>query len=266
MLVAELIRRKSRLLKTAWINLFDRRNLAEAAAVHVTSEIEAEALRQLGIAVRRIAIVPNGIDCLPAGAIPNPTNTARAGSVLCLGRINWKKGLDRLIAAIALVPQATLTIAGNDEEEHRRQLERTARWHGVADRVRFVGPVHGDAKWNLIASADVFALASHSESFGNAALEAMACGVPVVVTPEVGLAPTVAAADAGLVAVGESMALAAAIRGLLADADTRRRMGDNGRRVVSERFSWGTVAAMMEEAYRQATAGAGESAVTVTSR
>ena len=256
MLVVDLIRRKSRLLKTAWINIFERRNLAGAAAVHATSEIEAKEMLRLGIKVRRIAIVPNGVHP-PAGVVgERPMQADGAGSVLCLGRINWKKGLDCLIAAIALVPKARLTIAGNDEDAYRPQLEQAARRHGVAERVRFIGPVHGDAKWRLVASADVFALASHSENFGNAVLEAMACGVPVVVTPRVGLAQTVAAADAGLVADGDPAALAAAIGRLLDDAAERRRMGDNGRRAVSERFSWDSVAVLMEDAYREAVGGA----------
>ena len=69
----------------------------------------------------------------------------------------------------------------------------------MADRVQFVGPVHGAEKWQLIRAADVFALPSYNENFGNAVLEAMACGVPVVVTPEVGLAGAVRDAGAGLV-------------------------------------------------------------------
>ena len=103
--------------------------------------------------------------------------------MLFLGRINWKKGLDRLIPAMAHVPGTDLLIAGNDEENYTPTLQALAERCGVAERVRFLGPVHGRDKWRLMATADVFALPSYSENFGIAALEAMACGVPVVVTP-----------------------------------------------------------------------------------
>ena len=106
--------------------------------------------------------------------------------MLSLGRVNWKKGLDRLIPAMEFVPGAHLVIAGNDEENYQPRLQELARLGGVADRVHFVGEARDISKWNLFAAADVFALPSYSENFGIAVLEAMASGVPVVVTKEVG--------------------------------------------------------------------------------
>src|SRR5262249_21577111 len=90
MLIANLIRRKSRLVKSTWVMLFERANIEQAAAVHVTSEMEADELAWLGLSPQRIAIVPNGID------LPNITNAAperHRPLVLALGRISWKKGL-----------------------------------------------------------------------------------------------------------------------------------------------------------------------------
>ncbi len=254
MLVAELIRAKSRLLKSAWIHLFERRNLAHAAAVHVTSQIEADGIAALGLPMPRVAVIPNGIEMPPAadagagGAsgcrdLPRPF-------VLSLGRINWKKGLDRLILAMVHVPDTRLVIAGNDEEGYQPVLEALAHEHGIEERVHFAGPVHGEEKWDLIRSAAVFALPSYNENFGNAVLEAMACGVPVVVTPEVGLADAVATAGAGVVTAGDQAMLSAAIRGLLADPDGRRRMGEGGRTAALEIFSWNAAADATERLYR----------------
>jgi glycosyltransferase involved in cell wall biosynthesis len=176
MLVADLIRRKSRFAKAAWISLFERRNVAGAAAVHVTSNVEGEELRRLGLEARCLAVIANGLDLPTNPDFGLPLRGIDAGrpTVLCLGRISWKKGIDRLIKAMALVPDARLVIAGNDEEGYLPRLEQLARQHGVAGRTEFTGPVYGQAKWDLMTSADVFALPSHSENFGNAVLEAMA--------------------------------------------------------------------------------------------
>lgn len=249
MLVGDLIKRKSRFWKQAWIALFERRNLQRAAAVHVTSEIEATELRKLGLPARRIVVVPNGVD-MPTVRIE--TAIARQPGVVrvvSLGRINWKKGLDRLIEAMVHVPKAELVIAGNDEEGYQTKLEDLAVRLGVAARVRFPGPVHGDAKWQLLESADVFVLPSHSENFGNAVLEAMAAGVPVVVTPGVGLAATVETTGAGFVVGGEPDGVAAAINALIANPMTRLAMGANAQRVAREQFSWAALAGRLEAVY-----------------
>lgn len=248
MLVADLIAKKSSLLKRAWIEAFERRNIAEASAVHVTAEIEAEEIRRLGMKVRRVAVIPNGTD------FPGPSQFERALEtpdpvVVFLGRLNWKKGLDRLIPAMVKVPNAKLIIAGNDEENYRPVLEELARTCGVADRTTFVGPLHGADKWSLLASADVLALTSYSENFGIVVLEAMAAGVPVLVTPEVGLASTVAEAGCGVVVEGNIDKIGAALEALLADPQGRLRMCDAGRRVARERFSWGGVAEATEALY-----------------
>jgi glycosyltransferase involved in cell wall biosynthesis len=254
MLVADLIRRKSRLLKQAWIAALDRRNLAHAAAVHVTSEIERDEIVALKLPARRFAVVPNGIELPPRDIERAATSpgTGRSRTVLALGRLSWKKGLDRLIPAMALVPDARLVIAGNDDEGYRPQLEAIAEACGVLDRIAFTGPVTGRAKWDLIATADVLALPSYSENFGNVVLEAMACGTPVVVTPEVGLAATVAEVSAGIVATGTPDAIGAAIARLLASPDERARMGAAGRRAAADRFSWDAIAASMEAHYEAA--------------
>jgi glycosyltransferase involved in cell wall biosynthesis len=254
MLVPELVHRKSRLAKSAWIAAFERRNLAGAASVHMTADIEAEDFRRLRLRTRRIDVIPNGIELpadLPACAIGASVDSEKRPVVLSLGRINWKKGLDRLIRAIADVPQAELVIAGNDEDGLTPRLQELARQASVANRVRMIGPVHGEEKWRILASADVFALASYSENFGIAVLEAMACGVPVVVTPEVGLAAAVAETGAGIVVDGEPIRFGRALAGLLADPERRRRMGEAGRMAALERFSWNSVARQMEALYHQ---------------
>jgi glycosyltransferase involved in cell wall biosynthesis len=249
MLVGNLIKRKNRLLKTAWIELFERANIAGAAAVHVTSELELAELAKLRLPARRVVVVANGIDPPDSIRLFQQATAARAPYVLSLGRINWKKGLDRLIAAMACVPDADLLIAGNDEENYQPRLEAQVRELGLSSRVRFLGPVHDDDKWELMRSAAVFALPSYSENFGIAALEAMACGCPVVVTAEVGLAQAIGRAGAGVIVDGEAKAIAAAISTLISDPARRSAMGAAGKTLASEKFSWAGIAEQMERVY-----------------
>ncbi len=251
MLVPELIRRRSRLLKHAWIGLFERRNVAEAAAIHATTEAERADIRRLGLSVRQFAVIPNGIQ-RPSATDCNDGSAARSipsPRILFLGRINWKKGLDRLIRALALVPDAQLVIAGNDEENYTRQLISLSEREGVVERTHFLGPLHGIAKWRAIADADVFVLPSYSENFGIAVLEAMASGVPVIVTPEVGLAKAVSDAKAGLVVDGTPERIGAAIAQLVASPALRSRMGEAGREAAIRDYSWDSIAEQMEAVY-----------------
>jgi glycosyltransferase involved in cell wall biosynthesis len=119
----------------------------------------------------------------------------------------------------------------------------------VADRVLFLGGVHGADKAALLHHAAALVLPSYSENFGNAVLEAMAAGRPVVVTPEVGLAGVVEETGAGLVAPGDPAALGAALRALLADPARQAEMGRRGAAAAQRRFGWRVIAARMEEVY-----------------
>jgi glycosyltransferase involved in cell wall biosynthesis len=236
MLVGELIRQKSRAVKTLWLQLFERRGFAHAAGIHFTSQLEHEEAKRIGLPLPHPFVVPNGIDVEPRPDVSRDPRT-----LLFLGRITWKKGLDRVIAALPSI-DARLVIAGNDEEGLTPTLQALAQQHGVADRVDFVGPVYGTAKNELLARATLFVLMSTSENFGNAVLEALAMETPVVLSADVGLADEVLRADAGAVGID-------AIGPLLGDAVARARMGRNGRALVESRFTWPRVAAEMEEAY-----------------
>jgi glycosyltransferase involved in cell wall biosynthesis len=257
MLVGDLLRQRGRLRKRLWIRLVERRTLARAAALHATSDLEAAEAAKLGLPLPPAYVVPNGVDVEPwdgtreAELAPAVRAAlARRPLLLFLGRVSWKKGLDRLLLALAQLPGATLAIAGNDEEGYRTRLDRLAAEARVADRVVHLGPVHGADKTALLHLADALVLPSYSENFGNVVLEALAAGLPVAVTPEVGLAGVVGAAGAGVVADGEPSQFAAALRTLLADAAARQAMGRRGM-TAARSFSWDAVAARMEEVYAQ---------------
>lgn len=253
MLVPDLLKRRGRWRKAAWIRLVERRTLAHAAGLHATADLEADEARRLGLDLPPVFIVPNGIDPEPppkeTPAGPVRDLLARGPFLLYLGRLSWKKGLDRLIPALARVPDTPLALAGNDEEGIRPRLEALAREAGVADRVIFLGPVDGADKAALLRGCAALVLPSYSENFGNAVLEAMAAGRPVAVTPEVGLAGVVREERAGLVTDGDPAYFGDALRSLLADPD-REAMGQRGADAARRRFGWEAVAAQMEGVYR----------------
>jgi glycosyltransferase involved in cell wall biosynthesis len=253
MLVPDLIARRGRWRKRAWMLLAERRTLARAAALHATSELEAAEAGRLGLPLPPVFVVPNGVE-IPPGSAGAP----RESFLLFLGRVSWKKGLDRLIPALAQLPGVELKIAGNDEEGLRPELERLAAESGVAGRIAFLGPVAGEEKASLLRRAAVLVLPSRSENFGNVVLEAMAAGCPVAVTPEVGLAATVRETGSGIVvdvADGDAR-LGEALRDLLADAPRREDMGRRGACAAAESFGWPAVAREMENLYRRLAKGA----------
>jgi glycosyltransferase involved in cell wall biosynthesis len=252
MLERDLIDRKSALLKGVWIAAIERHNLERASAIHVTSAREADQAAALGLRLPRVTEIPNGVTVDDAGGEVTPAIARVIGGsryVLFLGRLNWKKGLDRLIGALALVAEARLVIAGHDEDGYRSVVEALAAARGVAGRIVFTGEVGGADKSALLRHATVLVLPSYSENFGNVVIEAMAAGCPVIVSQDVGLASMVARCGVGLAVRGDAGSLAGAIGELLRDEPRRRQMGERGRAVARDEFSWPSVAARMEQLY-----------------
>jgi glycosyltransferase involved in cell wall biosynthesis len=257
MLVADLIRHRNRLVKSAWIALCERGNLERAAAIHATSSTEAVELGRFRWRLPPVTVVPNGVatddgdDRGDADVSPDVHEIGAASPlVLFLGRISWKKGPDRLLHAFARTHGGTLAVVGPDDEGLTPRLRVLARDLGIAERVRFLPrAVLGADKAYLYRTARVFVLPSFSENFGNTVLEAMQSGRPVVVTPEVGAAEIVCAAGGGVIADGDPASFGAAIDRLLADRALADAMGAAGRRYVCANLSWARVAADMEALY-----------------
>ena len=255
MLVKDLIKRKNRLFKTSWVKLIEQRNISEAAFVHLTSEAERKDLVALGLSLTETVVIPNGVeepidwnkDKLSAdilGVIKNQP------LVLFLGRINWKKGLDRLINSMSSILDAHLVIAGNDEENYLPKLQNLVSDNKLNSRVTFIPRnIAGYDKEALFAAAKVFVLPSYSENFGNTVPEAMLRGCPVVVTEEVGAADLVLRAQAGRVVSADH--LSDAIEAVLNDPLSASRMGEQGQIWASENLQWKHIAAEMVAEYQR---------------
>jgi glycosyltransferase involved in cell wall biosynthesis len=255
MLVPELIRRKNRWVKNAWIALIDRANVEGAAAIHATSSVEARHLESFGWSLPPVTIVPHGVDDPPpvSGALSPDVAVAIADGpiVLAFGRINWEKGLDRLIAALPHAASARVVVAGDDEEGHSRFLASEARRFGVSQRVTLLARhIDGADKEALFGAAVLFSMTSLSENFGLAAFEAMRRGLPVLATPDVGMSEIVRDIGAGLVVDPSVDGIAAGLNALLADAGKSRAMGEIGRQHVIAKYGWASVAQRMDGLYR----------------
>ncbi len=233
----------SRLKKRAYLATLGRVEIGRAAGLHLATEGEREGAERLGFRCPAF-VVPPGVDP------PNPPETAREGPValVLLARLDPIKGFDLLLPTLArLRGDFVLRIAGSGPCE--AALHRAVARLGLEERVRFLGGVTGDAKWRLLHSSDVFVLPSHHENFGLSVLEAMAAGLPVVVSDRVELKDVVGAAGAGIVVPRTEEALAGALQRLIDDPLLRRSMGARGALCARERFSWERAAGAMEEVY-----------------
>lgn len=123
--------------------------------------------------------------------------------LLFLGRIHPKKGCDMLIDAFAPVaamhPDLHLVFAGPDQNDWIPQLNEQLRGLNLQGRITWAGMLTGDAKWGAFRAAEAFVLPSHQENFGIAVVEAMACGLPVLISNKVDIWNEIAHDNAGLV-------------------------------------------------------------------
>lgn len=235
-----------------------RRDLARAGALHFTTAIERDLAAPLGLSTPGI-VEPNGIDPAEFSTLP-PRGTLRAALgipagtavVLFLGRLHPKKGLDLLVPAFARLPGGPhLVVAGPDSDGCGATLEREALRLGVRNRVHFAGMVRGGDKLAALADADLFALPSRQENFGNAVVEALAAGVPVVVSDQVNLWPVIRDERVGGVVRLEVESIAAELARWLADPAERAAAGARGRGLIRRSFDWLAIARRWAGHYRR---------------
>jgi glycosyltransferase involved in cell wall biosynthesis len=226
--------------KLAWW-LYQRRDLSRASYHHTTAEQEAENLRLLKLGVP-IGVIRNGVNVVEANIRRRDQSEWR--HALFLGRIHPVKGLTLLLDAWAQVrPRGwRLQIAGPDEVGHRAELEDKISTASLANVVRFLGPLDGAAKEKAFAGADLFVLPSFSESFGMAIGEALAHGVPVLTTSAVPW-PMLAGRGCGWSVAPSVDGLTGGLRVATAlGPDALFAMGEKGRELVRQDFSWSGVA------------------------
>lgn len=234
----------------------EARVIASAERLVAASVAErAHLVRHAGADPSRIAVVPCGVDTELFK--PGDADEARAALgfadgplILYVGRLAPIKGLETLLDAIALLDRrgrrVRLVIVGGEADEardgHEADLHGRIAALGIGDLVGFVGPQRQESLRTHYVAADVTVLPSHYESFGMVALEAMACGSPVVASRVGGLTTTVRDGVTGfLVPEGDVTALAGRFETLLGDPDLRWRLGREGVRWAAQ-HRWPCVA------------------------
>ncbi|MBD0290855.1 MAG: glycosyltransferase [Thermoleophilia bacterium] len=224
-----------------------------------TSSDEVFELLRMGADLRRVRIVPCGVD-LALFHTDGPAEPRREGlhRLVVVSRLVQRKGVGNVISALVALPSAELVVAGGGEkadlgrDPEARRLAALADELGVRERVDFRGRVERADLPALLRSADAVVCVPWYEPFGIVPLEAMACGVPVVASAVGGLLDTVVDAVTGLHVPPRSPdRLAEALRGLLADPELRARLGRAGAERARSRYSWGDVAEETLEVYRR---------------
>jgi glycosyltransferase involved in cell wall biosynthesis len=221
--------------------------------VHCTAQEECDALKALGIG--RGVVIPLGID-ESLLSDRGPRLPADPPYVATVSRLHPVKGLEVLIDAFAAATASDrlrhwhLKIAGDGDRGYVDRLRRLATGSCAADRIEFPGWVDGSVKANLIEGASVFALTSHHENFGVALVEALAHGVPAVVTRGVQLSSFVEQAGAGWVTTPDMDALRPTLADALSNDDARAQRGAAARALAS-RWRWPVVAGQLVQLYQR---------------
>ena len=222
---------RRRWIKALSFRFLDRPALERSAAIHYTSADEAWEAGRLGLS-SRAAVIPLGIDLAPFKQMPGPERfLARfplaidRQIVLFLSRIDPKKGIEVLLAALAQLrpsqSEPLLVIAGSGPATYIAELKTLITTLGLEKNVIWAGFLDGADKLAALAAADLFVLPSYSENFGIALLEAMAAGLACISSDQVALATEAGNEGAVCVTSREPTALSAAISRLLRDVTAR---------------------------------------------
>lgn len=193
-------------------------------------------------------IVPNGIDLSEFNNLPPKENLRNKYPILkdkkvilFLSRLDWKKGLDVLAKAYGLLAQKRndvfLVVVGDGTENFKNQVKNWFKNEGVYEKTLFTGMFTGREKLGAYTGSDIFVLPSHSESFGMVVIEAMACGLPTIISDGVGLYQEINDSHSGLVfSCGDAVKLAESMNDLLDNATLRRSIKENADKLIREKF------------------------------
>lgn len=161
--------------------------------------------------------------------------------LLFLSRIHVKKGCDLLIQAFAKVASSDnslhLVMAGPDQTGWQAELQKQARELGVDRKITWTGTLSGDLKWGAFHAAEVLLLPSHQENFGIVVAEAMACGLPVLISNKVNIWREISADGAGLVANDDLNGTVELLqKWLVITPDEQNNMRQKAQKSFQERF------------------------------
>lgn len=231
-------------------HLYQKRDLKRAKMLHATSAQEVDWIRALGF-TQPVLIAPLGTQLRNLKFC----ETKREKVLLFVGRIYPVKALDRLIQAFAMVPfeirkDWRLRLVGPNQAGHQECLTAIVKNLGLGESVEFVGPKFGDELSAEYDGCDCLALVSHTENFGATVVDAMAHGKPVITSDKTPW-QEVRALGCGWWVSNEAEKLSNAICEMMTLPDVKRRqMGERGRKLVEEKYTWDAVVKTMIRGYQ----------------
>lgn len=230
-------------------NLMECLGLVNADLIVVNSHAVARELRERGLPLPPVEIVSHGVDAETFR--PAPDWPSDDGYILFAGRVVAQKGVNILLRAFGALlrrcPEARLLVVGEGDLE--LFFQRMTRYLGFPHRVSFVEWQTGESLVGLYQRAQLIVIPSYYEPFGIVALEAMACGRPLVASRVGGLAEIVEDGVQGyLFPVGDHLELARRLAQLILDPARREKMGAAARERATQ-FTWGDAAARTEAIY-----------------
>jgi glycosyltransferase involved in cell wall biosynthesis len=252
------------LKKFTYLQLFERDNIACAQRMIYSTREEERLAALAGLQLPPGELVPLGARAssasrhdLRAQFLARFPQAEGKRTLLFLGRIHPKKGLDRILNCLQSVkqsiPNVFLLVAGHGETHYTRHLRHLVSALALDDQVLFAGPLDGELKWAAFAGAELFLLPSRQENFAITVAEAMQMAVPVIISDKVNTWPYVKEARAGLVLDERDInsLLPHAIEELLKDDTARSEMGVRGSHYARERLTWHASAQKLLACYNQ---------------
>jgi glycosyltransferase involved in cell wall biosynthesis len=243
--------------KRAYFRWLKKPQLQRANVIHCLTKHEAESIAALGVSAIKV-IVPNGIN--PESTIRGDAraflvrypNLASKTRLLFLHRVDPKKGLDILAKSFGRIhnqfPNAHLIITGPDPTGYWPTALHLFHSAGCSGAVTYTGMLTGQEKADVLAAADVFVAPSYSEGFSMSVLEAMAAGLPSVITTGCNF-PEAAEANVTLEVPIDALAFAEALASLIENLPAAREMGRRAREFIFQNYTWDQAARKTHEVY-----------------
>jgi glycosyltransferase involved in cell wall biosynthesis len=231
---------QSRIKKLLMLSLIEKNNLRNALAVHVTSRSEMNDVKKV-YNHKNVLCLELGVDFenLP---LPKQRIASKEICFIFLSRIHPKKQLEKLLEAFSILsteyiqpPRWRLFIAGTGEENYVNSLRKFAKKTGISDSIEWLGHLDGERKLRLLRKCDWYVLPSISENFGLSVVEALANGVPVIVSDGVGISDIILEKKAGFV-IGASFSLKDALKVAMQGAPIEMKIAALD--LARNRFSW----------------------------
>lgn len=256
------LRKNHQLMKRLYLATIGRPLLARAAAVVFTAEQERDGASYHPRRPERI--VPNGLDWSTYERLPR-RGTFRTAYPVIDGPFppvsrppEPTKGPRPVLPAFERIARARgdlwLVLAGPDHEGYESHLRGLARRLGIEHRVLFTGMITDALRLAAYVDADLFVLPSYAENFGGVIIEALASGLPVLISDQVNIHRELSAAGAATVVECSIDSVAAGIASALADTGARARMATTGPALVRARYTWDAIAPMLIARYKDVIA------------